>query len=64
MRWKSSGSTAAVLWDAASKICSKQDIMYLCSSHIAFSLKIWLESRCCSYTVVSTQLGRIPVLFN
>ena len=37
LRWEVSGRTAAVLWDATSKICSRQHVASLYSSHLAFS---------------------------
>ena len=47
MRWEISGRTAAVLLGIASRICSKQYTAFLCSSHLAFSPCILLESRWC-----------------
>ena len=60
MRWEISGRTIAALWDATSKICSKQHTASLCKCHQAFSLCKW-----CSHTVVLTwqQLWRI-LIFN
>ena len=65
-RWEVSGRTTAVLQGAASRICSKQHAATLCSSHLAFSPSVSLESEWCNHTVVLTrlQLGRIPILFH
>ena len=65
VRWEASGNTSAVLRGIALSICSKQCLAFLCSSHLAFSRSILLESRWCSHSGVSTwpQLGRNPVLF-
>ena len=65
MRWEVSGRTAAILWDAACKICLKQYATSLCSSHPSFAAIILLEHKWCNYTVVLTQqqLGKFPVLF-
>ena len=61
------------LWDGgvsgctavASRICSKQYAVSLCSSHLAFPASVSLKSKWCSHTVLFTQLqlGRILVLF-
>ena len=50
---------------AASRICSKQHVAFLYSSHLAFSLCVLLASRWCIHTVVLTQpeLGRNSILF-
>ena len=44
VRLEINGHTAAVLWGAASRICSKQPIAFLGSSHLAFSACILLAS--------------------
>ena len=54
MMWVS-GHATAVLWDLDSKICSKQHAASLCSSHLAFSLSILLQSR---YYMNITNVGR------
>ena len=45
VRWKVSGHTAAILWGAPSRICSKEHAVSLGSSHEAFSYGISLESK-------------------
>ena len=59
VRWEVSSRTHAVLQDAASRICSMRQSVFLCSSHLVF-FSSWFN-----YTVVLTrlQLGRIPVWF-
>ena len=37
VRWKASGHTITVLWDATSRICSRQHVTLLYSSHLTFS---------------------------
>ena len=61
-----SGGTAAVLWGATSRICSKWHTAFLCSSHLAFSPSVSLASCWCNHTVLlmHLQVGRIPVLFD
>ena len=66
LRWEVDIRTAALLWDAASRICSKQHAVSLCHFHLFFfSRSIALESRRCNHIVVQTRLllTRIPVLF-
>ena len=36
MRWEVGGRIAAVLWGSDSIICSKQHVIFLCSTHLAF----------------------------
>ena len=55
-RWKASGRTAAVLWDAPSRICSKQALHNNATCYLTFSAIILLESRWCNYTVVPIRL--------
>ena len=45
LRCETSGCTATVLWNAASRICSKQHTASLWSYQIAFSLSLSLESK-------------------
>ena len=65
VRWEASGHTAAVLYNANYRICSKQHVAVLCKSNLAFSQSILLKSMRCIYTIVPTQLklGRISILF-
>ena len=62
VRWEAGGWTAAVLWDVASRTCSKQHIAFLYRSHLPFSYCILLVSIWCIHTEVMTQqkLGRNP----
>ena len=55
-RWEASGCTAVVLLGVASRICSKQHIAFLRSSHLALSSVVSLESQRCYRTVVLTWL--------
>ena len=66
LRWEVSGHTAAVLWEVASRIYSKQYVAFLRSFCLAFSPSVSLASRRCIYTVVVTRslLERNPVLFH
>ena len=59
------GRTATVLWCAASRVCSKYHISFLCSSRLAFIPSISLETKWFCYIVVLTwlQIGRIPMFF-
>ena len=41
VRWEAGGCTVAVLWGAASRICWKQQIAFLCSSHLTFFHVFW-----------------------
>ena len=54
-------SHSCFLLGASSGICSRQQAASLCSSHLAFSLRVTLTSKWCSHTVALTrlQLGRI-----
>ena len=63
MKWEVSGHTTAVLLGVASRICSKQHLVFLWCSHLAFS-PFLLESMWCILTIILTQLqfGRNPVL--
>ena len=65
MRWDVSCRTDAVLWATVSRIYSKMPATFLCSSHVAFTIGVSLESKWCNHTVVMTRLylARIPVLF-
>ena len=61
-----SSHTVAILWGAASRICSKQHAAYFCSFHLGFSpCFFFFETKWCIHPQVMTQLqvGRIPVLF-
>ena len=55
VRWEISGRTAAVLWGAASRICSKQHVTFLCCSHQFFSPCVSLACRRCIHAVVPMQ---------
>ena len=63
MKWEASEHTAAVLYGAASRICSKRSI--LCSLYLAFSSSVLLDSWSCNHILVliRLQLRRIPALF-
>ena len=63
MNCEINGCPAAVLLDAASRICLKQHTVSLCSSHQDFSQNILFDSKLCSHTVVLIRLGRILILF-
>ena len=52
---------ADILWSFASRICSKQCSVSLCSSHLTFSLGISLKSNWYNLTVILTQLGKISI---
>ena len=56
VRWKMSGCTAVVLTVVDIRICSKQHITFLCSSHLAFTQSISLAFMCCTQSVELTQL--------
>ena len=60
MRWEVSGHTVAVLWDAASRICSKQHAVFLSNSHLLFFFFL-LKSKWYNHTIILAwlQLGRI-----
>ena len=64
-RWEVFVRAAAILYSAASRICSKQLVSLLCSSHHIFSGWVSLTFRKCIDTVVwpQPQLGRNPVLW-
>ena len=66
VRWEVNGCTSAVLWCAASRICSEQHVTSLCTSHLAFSPGILLKFKWCDHTIVLSQLqfGKIPILFH
>ena len=55
VRWEVSSCTAAVLWCIASRICSKQPVVFLSSSHLVFSSSILLASIWCNRIVVLSQ---------
>ena len=55
VRLEESGDAATVLYGVASRICSKQHMIFSCSSHIAFSL----DSMLCIHTVVLTKPQKI-----
>ena len=38
------GLLTAVLWGAASRICSKQRAVFLCTSHLAFFLRLFIRA--------------------
>ena len=56
IRWEVSGCTSVVLWCTASMICSKQYVVFLCNSHLAFSQRVSFESRWGIHIVVPTLL--------
>ena len=55
VRSEVSGCTAAVLCSAANRIWSKQHVVFLCISHLAFSSGVLLVSMWCIHTVVLIQ---------
>ena len=65
VRWELSGHTTAFLWVGMSRICSILRTGYLCSSHLAFSVRMQLKSSGCRHTVVVIRLylQEIPLLF-
>ena len=65
LRLKVSDHTIAVLWDTASKICSKQHTTSLYCSNIGFSLGTFSNYKVYHHTIVPPKLhpGRIPILF-
>ena len=65
-KWKVSGHAASTLKGVAPRICSKQHVVFLCSSHLAFSSYVLLASMWCTHMVVLTEphLRRNPVLFS
>ena len=64
-RWVVGGRTAAVLWDAAFRICSIQPVAFLCNCRQAFFPYSWSRSIWCIRIVVLTpsQLGKNSILF-
>ena len=52
VRWEISSRKANDLKGAASGICSKQNVAFLCSFHIAFSPSVSLKSWLCIHIVV------------
>ena len=54
MRREIGNRKTAVLWGVASRICSKQHVAIVNSSHIDFSPSISLMSMWCDYAVVLT----------
>ena len=60
-----SGLTGAVFWATATRICSKQRVISLCCSHLAFSQSISLKYWLYTHTILLTRLllGRILILF-
>ena len=56
VRWEISGLPVAFLCDAASKIGLKQHAESFCSSHLAFSPNVFLESTWCNHTILLTRL--------
>ena len=55
MRCEIGGHIAAVLWSAASMICSKHHATALCSSNLAFPPSVLFDSQWCSCTIVQTR---------
>ena len=51
------GQTAAVLWGVAPRISLKQHVAFSCSSYLAFSSCVLLESSWCIHTVVLKPVG-------
>ena len=63
--WEVNGYTAVVLWCAASRVRSRQQVTHMCSSLAAFSLSVFFESMWCIHIIVwiHLQLGRNLILF-
>ena len=56
VRWEASDHTLAVLWSAASRMCSKQHAAFSCISHLASSPNISLKSKRWSHIIILTWL--------
>ena len=59
------GYTTAVLRTVASRICSRQNAAFLCSSHVAFYQHVFFASMWCIHLVmwIQPQLGRKKTCF-
>ena len=63
MRWEVNGSTATVLWGAASRTCLKQHAAFLCCSHLIFLSSCFIKVQVVQPIVVLIwlQVARIQI---